>query len=66
MNRLYKKLDELRRLCCTEAIEQRLDGITDGKKRLNRLVELPSKVLVTVDEHEELQHLERLFSRVRL
>jgi hypothetical protein len=32
-------------------------------KRLNRFVELRSKVMVIDEEHHEIQHLERMFKR---
>jgi hypothetical protein len=33
----------------------------DRKRRLNRLVELKSKVMMTAKEHDEIQYLERMF-----
>jgi hypothetical protein len=49
-NGLYDELDALRLLYGSEFVEEVLDGIIDRKRRLNRLVELKSKVIVTVDE----------------
>jgi hypothetical protein len=62
-NGLYDKLDALRLLYGSEFVEEVLDGIIDRKRRLNRLVELKSKVIVTVDEQDEIRFLERLFKR---
>ena len=42
-----------------QSIEEILGGIIDRKRRLNRLVELKSKVMVDAEEHEEIQFLER-------
>ena len=60
---LYDQLDELRQLYGAESIEGVLASIIDRKKRLNRLVELRSKVMVTDQEHHEIRYLERMFKR---
>jgi hypothetical protein len=60
---LYAQLDELRQVYGSESIEEILEGTIDGKGRLNRLVELRSKTMVTVDDREEIQFLTRLFVR---
>jgi hypothetical protein len=59
--RVYAQLDELHQLYGSEPLEEILDGIIERKKRLNRLVELQSKVVVASDEELELQFLRRLF-----
>jgi anion-transporting ArsA/GET3 family ATPase len=63
VNALHDKLDALRLLYGSEFVEEVLDGIIDRKRRLNRLVQLKSKVIVTVDEQDEIRFLERLFKR---
>jgi hypothetical protein len=58
---IYARLDKL--LEMYGPVEEILDGIVDLKKQLNRLVELQSKVMVSAQEHEEIEHLKRLFRR---
>jgi hypothetical protein len=60
-NRGKFRLDELHQLYGSEPLEEILDGIIERKKRLNRLVELQSKVIMASDEELELQFLRRLF-----
>jgi hypothetical protein len=60
---LCDQLDELRQLYGAESIEEVLASIIDRRKRLNRLVELKSKVMVTGEEHHEIQYRERMFKR---
>jgi hypothetical protein len=54
---LYDKLDELRRLYRSETIEAVLDDVIAWRERFNRLVELQSKVTVSVHELREFQVL---------
>jgi hypothetical protein len=64
VNGLYEKLEQLRLLYgLDQTIEEILDGIISRKTRLNRLVELQSEVMVTIDEHEEIQLIQRQFAR---
>jgi hypothetical protein len=58
---LYKKLDELRKLCGYESIEEILDGIIDRQRRLNRMAELQGKVVLSVRELREFQVLREQF-----
>jgi hypothetical protein len=57
VNGLYEKLDELRQLYGSESIEEILDGINRRRTRTNRMVELQSKVVLSVHELRELQVL---------
>jgi hypothetical protein len=43
---------------------KQLDGLIERKQRLNRLAELESKVVLSVDEHTEIQHLRELLRRL--
>jgi hypothetical protein len=63
VNSIYYQLDELRKLYGSECVEEILDGIIDRKKRLNRLIELKSKGMLSVDEHHEIGYIERLRQR---
>jgi hypothetical protein len=47
---IYEQLDELQKLYGGESIEAVLAGIIERKKRLNRMVELQSKVILNVHE----------------
>jgi hypothetical protein len=50
---IYEQLDELQKLYGGEPIEEVLAGIIERKKRLNRMVELQSKVALNVHELRE-------------
>jgi hypothetical protein len=63
VNGLYEKLDELRQLYGSESIEEILDGIIDRKRRLNRLVELQSKMVLNAHELREFQVLKQQFKQ---
>ena len=56
---LYEKLDELRNLYGSDRIEEILDGIVDRRRRLNRMIELQSKVALSRHELNEFQVLKR-------
>jgi hypothetical protein len=56
---IYEQLDELRQPYGSESIEEILDGIIDRKKRLNRMIELQSKVALNVHELREFQVLKQ-------
>jgi hypothetical protein len=61
VNGLYEKLDELRQLYGSESIEEILDGIIDRKRRLNRLAELQSKMVLSAHELREFHVLRQQF-----
>jgi hypothetical protein len=63
VNGLYEKLDELRQLYGSESIEEILDGIIDRKRRVNRLVELQSKMVLSAHELREFQVLKQQFKQ---
>jgi hypothetical protein len=56
-------LDEMRKLYGSDSIEEILAGIIDRKRRLNRLVELKAVGMVTVEQHHEIEFLERVRRR---
>jgi hypothetical protein len=60
---LYDPLDELRQLYGAESIEEVLASGLLAKKRLNRLAELKSKVMMVDEERHEIQYPERMFKR---
>jgi hypothetical protein len=59
------QLEELRQLYGSASIEEILAGIIDRKRRLNRLVELQRKTMVTAQEHEEIEYLKRQTVRLQ-
>jgi hypothetical protein len=50
VRRLYEQLDELHTLRSSAPIEEILAGIIERKKRLNRMVELHSKMTLNLQE----------------
>jgi hypothetical protein len=49
-----------------QSIDEILDGIIDRRRRLSRLIELKSKVMVNAEEHEEIPFLEQPVQAIRL
>jgi hypothetical protein len=60
---IYYLLDERRKLYGSDSIEEILAGVIDRKRRLNRLVELKAIGMVTVEQHHEIEFLERVQRR---
>jgi hypothetical protein len=60
---IYRKLDRLRQLYGSDYIEDILTEIIVQKEQLNRLVELKSKVMLSVAELAEFQSIQQEFQR---
>jgi predicted CopG family antitoxin len=60
---IYEHLDELQKLYGGESIQEVLAGIIERKKRLNRMIELQSKVALNVHELREFQVLKQQFKQ---
>jgi hypothetical protein len=63
VNGIYRQLNQLRQLYGSDHIEDILTEIIAQKEQLNRMVELQSKVMLSVDELAEYQSIRREFQR---
>jgi hypothetical protein len=57
---LYEKLDKLRQLAGSEAIEDILDELIAWRTRLNRFAELQNKVRLSESDYEEMRAIQQM------